>query len=437
MDSQPKIMVYKPMKYFLIAGEASGDIIGAKLIRALKAVDPEAEFIGIGGELMTMEGFKTLLPMSELSVMGIWEVLMRLRQLFKIRDGLVEEIEKYQPDAVITIDFPDFNFQVIKRLKARKKIKTKAIHYVAPTVWAWRPGRAKAISAYLDAIMCLFPFEPDYFKKHKLRSVYVGHPITEDEPNNGNAEEFRKSHGIDPDVKLLGLFFGSRQGELKMNAEVIKAAATYVSEQFDKLHLIVPTTKALEFDVMQLVHDIGIPAYVESDYSKKWDAFAACDAGIAVSGTVALELAYAGTPHVVVYKTHPLTYLIVRLLARVKYVHLGNIIVNKPIVKEFIQFRCIPELVSEHVLKLMNDNDERTKQIEGFEEIRTALRSTGGEDPSSRAARFIQAVVKSGNNKQGKKPQEQALDSIDNPKTTADNPDVVKAEEALPESSAA
>lgn len=392
------------MKYFIIAGEASGDIIGAKLLRALRATDPDAEFTGIGGELMTKEGFKSLLPMSELTVMGIWEVLMRLRQLFKIRGGLVEEIEKYQPDAVITIDFPDFNFQVIKRLKARKKIKTKAIHYVAPTVWAWRPGRAKAVAGYLDAMMCLFPFEPEYFKKHKLRSVYVGHPIIEDEPNKGNAAEFRKNYGIEPDVKLLGLFFGSRQGELKMNAAVIKEAATYVAEQFEKLHLVVPTTESLEFDVMQLIHDIGIPAYVESDYSKKWDAFAACDAGIAVSGTVALELAYAGTPHVVVYKTHPLTYLIVRLLARVKYVHLGNIIMNKPVVPEFVQFRCISEAVSEKVLEVLNSNEERERQLAGFEEIRGTLTNTGGEDPSSRAARYIQIIIKkSGGQGQEKK----------------------------------
>jgi len=391
------------MKYFFIAGEASGDIIGAKLIKAIRAIDPEAEFSGIGGELMTKQGFKTLIPMSELSVMGIWEVLMRLHQLFKIRAGLVEEIEKFKPDAVITIDFPDFNFSVIKRLKARNNIQTKAIHYVAPTVWAWRPGRAKAVAKYLDAMMCLFPFEPDYFKKHKLRSVYVGHPITEDEPSNGNAEEFRKSHGIEPDVKLLGLFFGSRHGELKMNADVIKEAATYVSEQFDKLHLIVPTTEALEYDVMQIIHDMGIPAYVESDYSKKWDAFAACDVGIAVSGTVALELAYAGTPHIIVYKTHPVTYLLVRLLAKVKYVHLGNIIANKLIVPEFIQTRCISELISEEVVTILKSDEKRKLQQEGFVEIRAALNAGREEDPSSRAARYIRSIISSSGKKSGKR----------------------------------
>lgn len=383
------------MKYFLLAGEASGDIIGAKLMRTLRQVDTEAEFTGIGGELMIKEGLKTLLPMSELSVMGIWEILMRLRQLFKIRDGIVEEIEKINPDALITIDLPDFNFQVAKKLKKRGKVQTKLIHYVAPTVWAWRPGRAKVIAQFLDAIICLFPFEPDYFKKHNLRAVYVGHPITEDEPTKGSAEAFRKMHNIPDNVRLMGLFFGSRKGELEMTAEVIKESATYIIEQIDNLHLVVPTTEAMEYDVIQIAQDLGVPAYVESNYSKKWDAFAACEAGIAVSGTVALELAYAGTPHVVVYKTHPLTYLIVRLLAKIKHVHLGNIIVNKRVIPEFLQWRCKSELISEKVLQILSDPAEQKLQTEGFEQIRNALRANITEEPSMRAARFIQNVIKS------------------------------------------
>lgn len=381
------------MKYFLIAGEPSGDVLGAKLINELKAQDPEAQFIGIGGDLMIGAGMQCLLPMSELSIMGIWEVFMRLPQLLKLRNAIVEEIEKQKPEALITIDFPDFNFQVAKRLKKRKKLKIRCIHYVAPTVWAWRPGRAKAVAQYLDAMICLFPFEPQYFKKHGLRSVFVGHPIIE-ENASGDGRAFRERRKVPENVKLLGIFFGSRQIELKYNAEVMKETATYVSEQVDNVQLVVPTLEKLEYDIIQLVQDIGITSYVESDYSKKWDAIAACDAAIVVSGTMALELAYAGVPHVVVYKTGTLNYLLVRLLAKVKFVHLGNIILNKPIVPEFIQFRCKSEKISDEALKLLQNPEAAKKQTESFEEIRASLGVAGEEMPSVKAARYIVSLLK-------------------------------------------
>jgi lipid-A-disaccharide synthase len=377
------------MKYFFIAGEPSGDLLGAKLINALKAKDPEAEFWGIGGDQMIEAGLNSLLPMHELTVMGVWEAAMRLPQLLKIRNGIVEEIEKLDPDALITVDFPDFNFSVAKQLKKRKKVKTRAIHYVAPTVWAWRPGRAKAVANYLDAMICLFPFEPPYFKKHKLRSVYVGHPITDGEITKGSRERFRKSHQIADDVNLLGLYFGSRQEELNNHGKVIKETAMYVAEQVDNLHLVVPTLDRLEFDVVQLLQDIGIPAYIDSDFSKKADALAATDVGIAVSGTVALQLAYTGRPHVIVYKTHPITYWIVRLLTKVKHIHLGNIMLNKEVIPEFIQGRCHSESISEEVVKLFKDAEVIQKQERGFDEIRRKMGVQQAEKPSDKAARYI------------------------------------------------
>ncbi|MFN3701519.1 MAG: lipid-A-disaccharide synthase [Alphaproteobacteria bacterium] len=382
------------MKYFLIAGEPSGDVLGGKLMASLKAQDPEAEFVGIGGSLMIERGLNCLLPMSELTIMGIWEVIMRLPQLFKMRDAIVEEIEKINPDAFITVDFPDFNFQVAKRLRKRGKVSPKLIHYVAPTVWAWRPGRAKSVARFLDVMICLFPFEPDYFKKHGLRAVHVGHPLIEDSPDSANGEAFRRLHEIPKNVKLLGLFFGSRESEIEMNAAVIKEAAQYVMETVENVHFVVPTNEELEFQVINLIQDLKIPAYVETDHSKKWDAMAACDASIAVSGTVALELSYIGVPHVIVYKTHFLTYLIVRLLAKVKYAHLGNLILNKRIVPEFLQFQAKAEAISQDVVKLFQDEEFRQTQVGSFDGIRRSLRYKDDGKPSDVAARYVIKIIK-------------------------------------------
>ena len=381
------------MKYFLVAGEPSGDVLGAKLMESLKEQDPNAEFHGVGGSLMKDQGLNLLLPMDELTVMGVWEALLRLPQLIKIRQAMVYEIEKLKPDAVITVDFPDFNFLLAQKIRANKNIKTRIIHYVAPTVWAWRPGRAKAVARYLDAMICLFPFEPPYFKKHKLPSIFVGHPITQDDPSSGDAEAFKREHEIPDDVKLLGLFFGSRQGELKNNAAVIKETAIYIKDQIENVHLVIPTLDSLEYEILNLINDLNITAYVESDYSKKWNAMAACDAAIAVSGTVGLELAYAGVPHVIVYKTHPITYMIVRMLAKVRYAHLANIILNKPVVPEFLQGRSKSENISGSVIKLLTDEKAAKELTDDFAEIRKALGSQNEEKPSMKAARYILNIL--------------------------------------------
>lgn len=396
------------MKYFLVAGEPSGDVLGGKLIDAIKEQDPNAEFYGIGGTVMVNAGLNSLFPMSELTVIGIWEAMMRLPQLLKIRKAIVFEIEKLQPDAVITIDFPDFNFALAKKIRANRNIKTKLIHYVAPTVWAWRPGRAKDVAKYLDAMICILPFEPPFFKKHKLPSIFVGHPITQDDPSSGVGEEFRRTHQVPDDVRLLGLFFGSRQSELHNNAKIIKETAIYIKEQLDDVHLVVPTLESLEYEILQILNDVNIITYVESDYSKKWDAMAACDAAIAVSGTVGLELAYAGVPHVIVYKAHPVTYLMVRLLVKVKYAHLANIILNKPVVPEFLQMRCKSELISAEVLKLLENKAEAQNIVKDLDEVRKALGSDQDERPSAKAARYIMSIINRNSQKKAVKSSKEA-----------------------------
>lgn len=378
------------MKIFFIAGEASGDAIGAKLITALKAGGEDIECVGIGGHEMIEAGLESLLPMDQITAMGIWEVIPKARHLFQIYKGILAEIEKRQVDAVVTIDFPDFNFQIQRALKTRAKSKAKRIHYVAPTVWAWRPGRAKLISAYLDGLICLFPFEPQYFKKHGLKTIAAGHPLAEETVAAGNGKAFRASNEIPEDAKAVGLFFGSRDREIKAMSGVIKESALLLKETYPNLHAIVPTLPHLEFDVVRVLQGFNCPVRVISKPEYKWDAFAACDVALAVSGTVGLELAYAGVPHVIAYKMNPATWAMIKSMVKVKYAHLANIILKREVVPEFLQKNCESVKISEGIQKLIETPEQQAFQKKGFAKLRELIGAEGKQEaPSVKAAKFI------------------------------------------------
>ncbi len=383
-------------KIFLIAGEPSGDALGAKLIRALREESlAPLEFSGIGGPLMEAEGFESLIDMDEICVMGLFEVIAHLPRLLKLINGVVEEIESFDPAAVVTIDLPDFNFQVAARLKKRNKTNARIVHYVAPTVWAWRPGRAQKIAKFLDGMICLFPFEPPHFTKHDLKSVFIGHPISQNNPEEADGAALRDKYDIPQDARVLGLFLGSRPRELKMLSEELKDAAYLLKERYPDLHLIVPTLPSLQFDVMKILEDLDIPAYVISDQNVKWDAIAACDVALSVSGTMGLELAYAGIPHVIAYKMHPVSWLLVRLLVKVKHAHLANILLNKDeaIVPEFLQKNFNSLKIAKELIKIFESQKLQKAQTQHAEKIRTMLGKGQLRSPSSKAAEFVLQVM--------------------------------------------
>jgi lipid-A-disaccharide synthase len=380
-------------KIFLIAGEPSGDSLGAALIRGLRAESTQPlEFVGIGGPLMAAEGLDSLLPMDELCVMGLWEVIGHLPRLMGLIRAVTEEIEKHDPDVVVTIDLPDFNFHVAKRLKKRAVSAAKIVHYVAPSVWAWRPGRAKKIAAFLDGLMCLFPFEPPYFQPHGLKTGFVGHPLVEMGTEDADGAEFRRVHHIAPDAQVLGLFFGSRAGELKKMASVLEETALILQEHNPDLVVVVPTLKHLEFALHKMTGRWRFPAVVVTNPDYKWSAFSACDAALAVSGTVGLELAYMNVPHAIAYKMHPLTWQVVKRLIKVKYAHLCNILLDRPVVPEYLQAQCESIGIARGLLKLAMDEDAKAAQIKAFAEMRPLLRD-GETLPSRKAAAFVLAQV--------------------------------------------
>lgn len=378
------------MKLFFIIGEDSGDALAAPLIKALQNVTPEPlECVGIGGPIMEANGFESLLPMDQISIIGIWEVIPKIPRLLKLKNAIVEEIEKQNPDAVITVDFPDFNFLIAKSLKKRGKYKGKIIHYVAPSVWAWRPGRAKKISAFLDGIMCLFPMEVEHFTKHGIQAAHVGHPLVASRAKEANKKDFRDTNGISDDDKTLGLFFGSRESEFKNLSSILKTTAMLVNEVEEGIKIIAPTLPNLEYEVQSVLKDFTLPIYVTASPAIKWEAVKSCDVAVAVSGTVALELAYAGVPHVICYKINPITALILKVLGKIKNVHLANILLNESLVPECLQGKCNPEYIAQQALDLLQQKEKADAQKAGFEKLDEKLGGQGTMHPSSKAAEFI------------------------------------------------
>ncbi len=382
------------MKIFLIAGEASGDTIGAVLIEALKEQIPgDVQFSGIGGPLMKDAGLDVLLPMDQLNVMGFFELIPALPRLYKIYQATLAEIEKQDPDIVVTIDLPDFNFFIGSGLKKRGKSKAKIIHYVAPTVWAWRPKRAHKIAAFLDGLICLLPFEPEYFEKHGLKTKFVGHPIAQ-EVQDGDGDAFKKSKGIPGDAKVVGLLFGSRESEIKRHGAIMKETMLHLREKHDNIYVVVPTLPHMEYHVLNLLEDFDFPSYVVKEKEYKWDAFASLDVALAVSGTVALELAYKGVPHVILYRMNPLNWQIAKFVIKVRHAHLANIMMKETVVPEFLQHQCKPDKIAEDILKLMDDPEAIAAEQAAFEKLREMLNTGDDESSSAKAARFVLEITK-------------------------------------------
>lgn len=370
---------------YLIAGEASGDFLGAQLMKAIKAQAPTTKFSGIGGSLMEEQGLNSLFPMTDLSVMGVFEVLPKLRLLLKRIKQTIVNIKNTSPDIVITIDAPDFSFRVIKGARKAIKERPKFIHYVAPTVWAWRPKRAAKVAKFLDAMICLFDFEPPYFEKEGLKAIAVGHPMME-----SGIKDAKPAVIGQKETQKIGLFFGSRAGEIKRISPVILETVQKIIAEKSAVELIVPTLPHLKDTIAALLKDIEVPIHISTDKDKKWSIFKACDTAIAVSGTVGLELAAANVPHVIAYKISPITYQIVKWLIKTPYAHLANIILDREAVPEFIQNDCIPDDIAAEMMTLMENESYQRDQTDAFIKVRESIGSI--ESPSQTAAEFILSI---------------------------------------------
>lgn len=370
---------------YLIAGEASGDFLGAQIMKSLKKERADIRFSGIGGPLMEAEGLKSLFPYEELSLMGILEVVPNILHILKRIKQTIENIEKTRPDILLTIDAPDFSFRVVKGVQKKVSEAPKCIHYVAPTVWAWRAGRAKKISKLLDGLICLLDFEPPYFEKEGLKALAVGHPLVEGGAFEAQGDVFRKTRNIAEDAQTIGIFFGSRKEELKRLGKVFGEVMT----NFPEAHFIVPTLPHLEKEIRALTSGLSAPVHITTDKREKWEAFAACDAALAASGTVGLELAAAGVPHIIAYRMSALTWEIVKRVVKVRYAHLGNIMLDREVIPEFLQPLCRSDLISLSLKRLLTDEKERQKQRDAFQKIQVRLGAHNPKTPSDKASKFV------------------------------------------------
>ena len=371
------------LNLFLIAGEPSGDRLGAALMAGLKSLHPEVTFQGIGGPLMQAEGLNSLFPMEELSIMGIAEVLPKYFHLKRrIRETAAAAL-KANPAALISIDSPDFCLRVAKIVKAAKP-DLRTIHYVAPSVWAWRPGRAVKMARVIDHVLALLPYEPPYMTAAGMTCDFVGHPVVS-EPL-ATAEEAAQLAGQGPLILALP---GSRKGEVTRLAPVIGETLALIKAKHPDARVALPTVRGVEALVRDLSATWPIQPQIITDPALKRAAFAAADVAIAASGTVSLELAANNCPMVIAYDMHPITLWLMRRAALIDTVTLVNLVSDTRTIPEFIGENCKPDLIAPAMLNLLENPHSQDHAMH----LTMQRLGQGGKPPGLRAAKSVLAAL--------------------------------------------
>ena len=381
------------MRVFILAGEPSGDRLGGALMAGLKELKPDVTFDGIGGEKMQEQGLQSRFPMEELSVMGIAEVLPKYRALKARIAETAKAVLDTQPDVLITIDAPDFSLRVAKIVKQRSSIRT--VHYVAPTVWAWRPGRAEKMARVIDHVLALFPFEPPYFTVHGIDCDFVGHPVVaEPVATPQQADAFRQEYGIG-DAPIVLVLPGSRKSEVSKLGGVFGEAVAAVAERHPTVRVVVPAAAPVADAVRDIVSNWPVQAIVLDPRDQSYDvatarkrgAFRAANVALAASGTVSLELAAAQTPMVVAYRMHWASFRLIQWLALIDTVTLVNLISETRAVPEFLGPDCQPAPIANALLATLSNP---TSQLDAMNTTMDRL-GRGDIRPGLRAAQAVLA----------------------------------------------
>ena len=378
---------------FLIAGEPSGDLIASRLMAALKRrTQGSVRFAGVGGPLMAEQGLESLFPYDELSLMGVLEIVPHVPRMLRRIRATARTARRLRPAAFVTVDVPEFSLRVARRLRGAG---FPLIHYVAPTVWAYRPGRAAKIARYLDHVLCLFPFEPPYFEAESLEASFVGHPLIEEPIADADGPTFRDRRGIAPTQPVIAVLPGSRASELRRHAHAFGETVRTLARRIEGLHVLVPTLPQNRAAVAAQTTTWGTPVTVVEGKAEKYAAFAASDAALTASGMATLELALAGVPMIVCYRANPITAVIAWRIVKVPHVAMPNIIAGRRAAPEFLQQDCTPERLAPALEGLLQDEALRRDQIESFGEIAVKL-GRGGPPPSERAAEVVLRLVEAG-----------------------------------------
>lgn len=377
----------KALRIGLVVGEVSGDTLGVALMRSFKAQGINAVFEGIGGPQMIAEGFTSVYPMERLAVMGLVEVMGRLKELFAIRDDLVARWTANPIDVFIGIDAPDFNLRLSAQLKP---LGMKTVQYVSPSVWAWRQGRVHGIRAAVDLVLCLFPFEVDFYTKHKVPAVFVGHPLAQDIPLQHDLSAAKQQLQLARHQKIIGLLPGSRSGEVSRLAPILFDAALKLLHVKPEVKFLVPAINQARLTQIQsilmnypveLKQAIQVIEAQESNSKIGRDVMAASDLVLLASGTATLECLLFGRPMVVVYKLHWLTFLIVSWMIKIPYKSLPNILANREVVPELIQHDATPNKIFQAALQLL-DTQQGEEQQQALIQIHQQLQGQQAVDPA-------------------------------------------------------
>jgi lipid-A-disaccharide synthase len=372
-------------RIFMIAGEASGDVLGARLMTALHAQHPDLKFSGIGGARMAEAGLVSQFPMQELAVMGLAEILPRIFLLRRRLNETVAAIKDSRPDIVVTIDSPGFCLRVLKALTGTG---IRRVHYVAPQVWAWRQERVKKFPGLWEELLCLLPFEPEFFSAHGLHPVFTGHPVLESGAGSGDAARFCAAHGLTPADVPVVLMPGSRVTETTRLLPVFRETMALLDEKIPHLRPVLAAAPVIADVVEARTRDWKVQPIIVRDVATRYDAFAAARAALTKSGTSTLELAMAGVPMAVTYRVNPISAAIGRRLIKVKHVAMINLLAGHALVPELLQENCTPQKLSATLQTLLTDTNAADLQRHGFSTALASLQAPEGK-PSAAAATAI------------------------------------------------
>jgi len=376
---------YNSPNIYIVAGEPSGDILGDQLIKSLESKFNSPIFNGVGGERMQSNNFTSLFDMSDISIFGIFPVLRKLFFLMNKINDVVKDISQKKPDIIILIDSPDFNHRVAKKVK-KYLPDVPIVCYVAPTVWAWRQGRAKKMSEYFDYLLSVIPFEVNFFEKYGLKTSYVGHPFIE-KVKNINDITFSEKYDLDKSKTIIFLP-GSRKIEIERHSPVMAQVIQYFKDQNLNLNILIATGQKQLDQIKDYFADIQII----TDDNEKYSLFKKADFACAASGTVTLELGLTETPTIVIYKMDKLTWFFISKMVKVKFVSLVNLILGRESSKELLQDNFNKENLIDELSKLLFDEECQKKQINDLKEFNEIM-NQNIDNPSENASKIIKRLL--------------------------------------------
>ena len=376
---------------WLLAGEASGDVLGARLMEALHRRQPALRFRGVGGPAMAARGLRSLFPLRDLAVMGLAEILPRVRQLRARLDEAVTDIERTRPDLLVTIDSPGFALRLLRRVAP---LGIARVHYVAPQAWAWRESRVRRFPGLWDKLLCLLPFEAGFYARHGIEAEFVGHPVLESGADGGDGARFRARHGIGADMRIVVLMPGSRRNEAPRLLPVFGAMLRTIARTRHDIVPVVPASPVVAALVERAAARWPMRPIVVTDTADKHDAYAAAAAALTKSGTSTLELALAGVPMAVTYRVNRITAALARRLIRVPHVAMVNLLAGREIVPELLQQRCTPELLARTLLALVDDQAAADRQRCAFGPVLRSLQGPAGRPSEAAAGAVLDLLVR-------------------------------------------